>query len=150
QGKEVSPSIASRGPTPPGAGPFLLNPISKSEIRCRNPKSECRKASKARIFGFWYSDLFRISTFGFRLSTADFDSGFRHSHFGFKQVSFLHLPPHLIEIDESLVHDALAGADFDGRYLGIRAVAAFGDRLDRGEVLMIVIAIPQEEEVFQA
>lgn len=53
---------------------------------------------------------------------------------------------HLQNPDQRLVHDLLAGADFGWRDLTVRAVAPFRSGFDRREVLMIAVAVTEEEQ----
>src|SRR5947208_16013764 len=59
------------------------------------------------------------------------------------------LTAHLVEMNQGPVDHSLAGADLDRRHRGVGAVAALGRRLDGRKILLIVIAITQEEDVFQ-
>src|SRR5262249_28886970 len=60
-----------------------------------------------------------------------------------------YLARHLKQVQESAIHDAFAGAELDGAHLGAGAVAALGDRLDGGKVLLIVVAVAEEEQVLE-
>src|SRR5260370_30239658 len=53
-------------------------------------------------------------------------------------------------MNESPVHHALAGANLDRRHGLVGAVAALGGALDGREILVVVVAVAQEEEMLQA
>src|SRR5262245_61063530 len=70
-----------------------------------------------------------------------------------KAVRSFHWPDlarHLVEVDQCPVHDALAGADLHRRHLDARAVAAFRHRLNRREVLLVIVAVTEEEQVLES
>src|ERR1039457_3373262 len=62
----------------------------------------------------------------------------------------LDLPQHLVEPEQSRVHDLLAGADCNGRHPLVRAIASFSDGFDGGEVLVVAVRVAEEEELLHS
>src|SRR6266851_6399693 len=60
------------------------------------------------------------------------------------------LAAHFVEVDQGPIHHELAGADFGGGNGGVGAIAALGRALNRREILLIVVAISQEQHMLQA
>src|SRR5438105_10229193 len=60
------------------------------------------------------------------------------------------LSHHLVQIQQRPIDDALARAHLDRRHLLAGAVAALAHRFDRGEVLVIVVAVAEEQKMFEA
>src|SRR5262249_22478713 len=60
------------------------------------------------------------------------------------------LSTHLIQVNQSAVHDALAGASLGRRYRRVGAIAAFARCLDGREILLIIVAVPQKKQVLQS
>src|SRR5262249_19793464 len=53
------------------------------------------------------------------------------------------------QIEQGLVHQPFAAAQFGGGHLRFGAVAAFGGCLDRWEILLVIVAVAKDEEMFQ-
>jgi len=58
-------------------------------------------------------------------------------------------PAHLIEMNQRAIHDTLARADFGARNRRRGAVAAFAGCFDRLEILLVIVAVSQEKQVFE-
>ena len=54
-------------------------------------------------------------------------------------------PSHLVEPKEGMIHDLFAGTHFGGGDLCVGAVTPFGGSLDGGKVLMVTVAVTEEE-----
>src|SRR5262245_53864240 len=59
------------------------------------------------------------------------------------------LPTHLKEMNQRAIHDTLARADFGAGRRRCGAIAAFAGCFDRREILLVIVAVSQEKQVFE-